>query len=38
VLINREGFASDGGLIDLEEGIFGDDAAFGWDDSALYLR
>jgi len=26
VLVNSEGFTGDGGLIDLEEGIFGDDA------------
>ena len=35
VLVDGEGLAGDGGLIDLEIGIVGDDAAVGGDDGAL---
>jgi len=35
VLVNSEGFTGDGGLIDLEEGIVGDNATVGWDDGTL---
>jgi hypothetical protein len=36
VLVHGQGFAGDGGLIDLKEGIFGDDSAVGGDDGALF--
>jgi hypothetical protein len=35
VLVNSEGLASDGGLIDLEEGIFGNDATISGNDGTL---
>jgi hypothetical protein len=36
VLVDSEGLSSDGGLIDLEEGIFGDDAAIRRNDGTLF--
>jgi hypothetical protein len=35
MLVNREGFASNGGLIDLEEGIFSDNTPIGRNDGSL---
>jgi hypothetical protein len=35
VLVNSEGLAGDGGLIDLKVGIFGDNATVGGDDSTF---
>jgi hypothetical protein len=35
VLIDCEGLSGDGGLIDLEEGVVGDDATVGWNDGTL---
>src|ERR1700712_1570827 len=37
VLVDSEGLAGDRGLIDLEEGIFGDNATIGWNNSTLEL-
>jgi hypothetical protein len=36
VLVNSEGLASDGGLIDLEEGVFSNDAAVGGNDGTFF--
>ena len=38
MLINSKRLARDGGLVDLEEGILGDDATVGGDDCTLFAR
>jgi hypothetical protein len=35
MLVDGKRFTSDGGLIDLEEGIFSDDSTIGWNNSSL---
>lgn len=37
MFVDCKGFTSDGGLIDLEEGIIGNDATIGWNNGALLI-